>query len=86
MLKINRIISLCSYLPKKDADVALQLISQRDFESLEELIKSCLELIKINRIKETPNKAYIELDENKIMELYTLVIEYKEQLIISEDD
>ena len=85
MTQINKIKELCNFLGTKDKVRALQLVEKRQFQALQELVDSVLDIIEINKSKEIPNMEIVSLNETNILELSFLILKYREQLI-EEDD
>jgi len=71
--KINELVQ---YLPEKDKNIALKLIAKRDFNSLKELVDSCIKKIeKTTNTEEYINK-FASLDLDKIYELAGIIVDY----------
>ena len=68
MLRIDRIKELCSELPNKDKELAVQFINIRDLSSLRDLVRSLNTKIKKNLNSDHPNKEYEDI-ENQVEEL-----------------
>lgn len=68
MLRIDRIKELCSELPKKDKELAIQFINTRDLSSLRDLVRSLDTKIKKNLNSDHPSEEYENI-ESQVEEL-----------------
>lgn len=73
---VQRIQSLLSFLPKKDINLGLKYVKNRDFESLQLLVNSAIIKVEKNLAKEDPREDYLELDVEKMKDLKLEVDEY----------
>lgn len=84
MKKIDKIISLLEvisdYKNGRDYKLSMEFIKERDFTSLQELIKSIM-------VMESKNKGKKTIDFPKLIEYKSLIDEYVEQIeyIINND-
>ncbi len=86
---VQKMKELVKFLPKKDIKYANTFIEVRDFESLKDLVWSDLYKIDKNLDSKNPNQEYLDLDSDKIMDLFTEVNNYCDLLYASdmiEDD
>ena len=75
--------NLCC-LPPKDEELCNQFFTNRNFEGIMEIVKSCLIMKRMDMHKETHKKKWENVDINKLEELVFYVEEYATYLDISE--
>lgn len=86
MAAIERIRTLINQLPKSDVPLGERFISERDFESLQELIDSAI--VRINRNVKGPNpkEEYTKVDLWELKKLKAEVDVYVEQLQLPNEE
>lgn len=72
----QRIKNGISCLPESDREIASNLIHKRDFESLLELVSSCLTMKKKDSNKEVPSPKWEVIDANALEVLELDISEY----------
>lgn len=86
MITVDSIRELIYSLPKSDIQYCINFLSNRDFDSLLEIIDSDIYKINKNLDSDIPKKEYLELDADKINRLKSEVVNYMANLDLSNLD
>lgn len=81
----ERIQNLIDSLPEKDIPLGHKFLSNRDFESLKELIDSAIYKIKKNLKTDNPKEEYLKVNFENLVELKSEVDLYLSMIEPSED-
>lgn len=80
MKAIERMRALINHLPESDVPLGERFISERDFESLQELVDSAIFRINKSVRSDTPKEEYAKVDLWELKKLKAEVDVYVEQL------
>lgn len=80
MKAIERMRTLINQLPESDVPLGERFISERDFESLQELVDSAIFRINKSVRSDTPKEEYAKVDLWELKKLKAEVDVYVEQL------
>ena len=83
---IQKIRTLIPSLPKKDAQIADKLLSERKFDDLLEIVNSDIYLVKEEQSKETPKEKYANIDLESLLNLRFELTDYMSYLILPDDN
>jgi len=81
---LTKIQNLIKYLPEKDIIHANKFLKLRDFDNLKDLVDSSI--IRIKKSRKTNNQKYLDIDLEKLEELYNEIVIYWSYLDVSEFD
>ena len=83
---IKKIQALLPHLPQRDTEIANELLSERKFEDLLEIIDSDIYLVRKNSLKETPKEEYVNINLEKLLQLRSELSEYMSYLVLPDND
>lgn len=83
---IEKIQTLLSHLPQRDTKIANELLSERKFEDLLEIIDSDIYLVRKNQLKESPKEEYVNISLEKLLQLRSELLEYMSYLVLPDND
>lgn len=86
MTAVERMRRLINTLPKSDIALGERFISERQFESLQELVDSAIFRINKNVRGPNPKEEYMEVDLWELKKLKAEVDVYVEQLQLPNDE
>ena len=82
---IERIKALMDSLPERDIPLGNRFLSDRNFESLKELVDSAIYKIKKNLRTDNPREEYLKIDLEDLSKLKLEVDLYLSMIELSED-
>ncbi len=77
---IQRMRELMGALPERDIALGNKFLSDRNFDSLKELVESAVYKVRKNRISEDPKPEYLAIDLGSLTQLRSEVVNYSMQL------
>lgn len=83
---LKNIENLILSLPEKDIIRGKELLSNKDFETLNILVTSAIMKIRKNRAKENPTEEYLKADLNNLNKLKVLIDEHLSTTYVDNDD
>lgn len=86
MRALDRIRSLINQLPESDIPLGERFISERQFESLQELVDSAIFRVNKSVRSDTPKEEYTKVDLWELKKLKAEVDVYVEQLLLPKEE
>lgn len=83
---VERIQALMNSLPSKDISLGYKFLSERDFESLKELVDSAIYKVRKNLKTDNPKEEYLKVNLEDIsklkseVDLYLAILEPNEEI------
>lgn len=86
MVAVERMRKLINNLPESDIPLGERFISERQFESLQELVDSAIFRVNKNVRGDNPKEEYLKVDLWELKKLKAEVDVYVEQLQLSSEE